>query len=378
MLMLPAFTRDPRVALAGAADPRPEARSRFTEEFAAPSYATIEDLCKNRSIEAVYIATPHQCHAEHVMIAAAHGKHVLVEKPMAITLGECTAMIAAARNAGVALIVGHSHSFDTPIQKTRQLIESGAFGAVRAITAMNFADFLYRPRRREELVTDEGGGVVFSQGAHQIDIIRVLGGGLLSSVRAHTGAWDSARPTEGAYSALLTFENGIFASATYSGYAHFDSDEFCGWIGELGQAKAPGLYGAARRDLGRSLAQDEEEAMKATRTYGGVAVPRTPAAAPQAHQHFGFILAACEHADLRPMPQGVMIYGDSDRRLEPLPPPFVPRSEVIDELAAAIRTGKQAVHNGEWGRATLEACLAILQSARERKDVRLIHQTGLA
>jgi phthalate 4,5-cis-dihydrodiol dehydrogenase len=375
-LMLPAFTRDRRVVLAGAADPRPEARLRFTGEFGASAYATVEELCKDRSIEAVYIATPHQLHAQHVKIAAAHGKHILVEKPMAITIEECTGMIGAAKAAGVALIVGHSHSFDAPIQKTRQLIDSGAFGAVRAITAMNFTDFLYRPRRREELVTAGGGGVVFNQGAHQIDIIRLLGGGLVSSVRAQTGAWDSARPTEGAYSALLTFESGLFASATYSGYAHFDSDELCGWIGELGQAKVPDQYGAARRDLGRSPAPDEEEAMKAERTYGGAGGLRMPDAA-QGHQHFGFILAACEHADLRPMPQGVMIYGDTDQRLEVLPPVSVPRSEVVDELVAVVRAGKPAIHSGEWGRATLEACLTILQSARERKDVHLIQQVSL-
>jgi phthalate 4,5-cis-dihydrodiol dehydrogenase len=377
MLMLPAFTLDRRVVLAGAADRRPEARLRFTGEFGAPSYATVEELCKDRSIEAVYIATPHQFHAEHVRIAAAHGKHILVEKAMAVTMQECTAMIATAKEAGVALIVGHSHSFDAPIQKTRQLIGSGAFGGVRAITAMNFTDFLYRPRRREELVTAEGGGVIFNQAAHQIDIIRLLGGGLLSSVRAETGAWDSARPTEGAYSALLTFESGLFASAAYSGYAHFDSDEFCGWIGELGQAKMPDQYGAARRDLGRSADPDEEEAMKAKRTYGRAGGPRMPAG-PPAHQHFGFILVTCQHADLRPMPQGVMIYGDADQRLDVLPPVSVPRSEVVDELVAVVRAGKPAIHSGEWGRATLEACLAILQSARERKDVHLFHQVGLA
>ena len=52
-----------------------------------------------------------------------------------------------------------------------------------------------------------------------------------------TGDWDAARPTEGAYAALMTFENGAFASLTYSGYGHFDSDEFQGWIGEMGQKK---------------------------------------------------------------------------------------------------------------------------------------------
>ena len=77
-------------------------------------------------------------------------------------------------------------------------------------------------------------------------------------MRALTGAWDPARPTEGAYSALLTFENGAFATLTYSGYAHFDSDEFTGWIGEMGQKKDPAPYGAARQ----LLAQGDEPALK--------------------------------------------------------------------------------------------------------------------
>src|SRR5205823_7610551 len=105
-----------------------------------------------------------------------------------------------------------------------------------------------RPRRPEELVTASGGGVVLSQGAHQVDIVRLLGGGRVATVRAVTGAWDAQRPTEGAYAALLCFDGGVFASLTYSGYAHFDADEFCGGIGELGAAKEPASYGAARRN----------------------------------------------------------------------------------------------------------------------------------
>ncbi len=378
MLMLPTFMNDRRVVLAGAADPRPEARSRFTEEFRAPAYESVEDLCEDRSVDAVYIATPHQFHAQHAKIAAARGKHILIEKPMAVTLAECTEMIDAAKNAGVVLIVGHSHSFNKPIEQTRQLIESGAFGRARAITAVNFTDFLYRPRRREELVTREGGGVIYSQAAHQIDIVRLLGGGVLDTVRAETGNWDRERPTEGAYSALLTFKNGIFASATYSGYAHFDTDEFCDWIGESGRAKDPGQYGAARTSLGVLNTADEEEEMKVKRTYGASGGAASPAAVPAHHQHFGFILVSCERGDLRPVPQGVLIYGDTEKRLEAAPPVSIPRAEVIGELAAAIRIGKPPVHSGEWGRATLEACLAILQSAREKKDVQLVHQTGLA
>ena len=111
------------------------------------------------------------------------------------------------------------------------------------MTALNFTDFMYRPRRPDELDTARGGGVVFSQAAHQIDILRLLGGGQVTSVRAMTGAWDTDRNTEGAYSALLTFEDGLVATAVYSGYAHFDSDEFLDWQGELGISKTQTLIG---------------------------------------------------------------------------------------------------------------------------------------
>ena len=146
-------------------------------------------------------------------------------------------MIAAAHEANIKLLVGHSHSFDLPYLRTRAMIRSGAYGRVRMINALNFTDFLYRPRRPEELDTSQGGGVVFSQAAHQVDIVRLLAEAKATSIRAFTGNWDAARNTEGAYSAQIRFEDGSFASLTYSGYAHFDSDEFMGWSGELGQGR---------------------------------------------------------------------------------------------------------------------------------------------
>jgi len=317
------------------------------------------------------VATPHQHHARHLALATQRGKHVLVEKPMALALDDCAAMIAAARSADVHLIVGHSHSFDAPILRTRALIESGAYGAVRMIHAFNYTDFLYRPRRPEELNTAQGGGAVLNQAAHQIDIVRLLAGGRVKTVRAATGAWDPARPTEGSYSALLTFESGAFASLAYGGYGHFDSDEFSGWVGEMGQEKTP----YARKPQRFASAADEA-AFKNARNYGGAAY-RPPVAHDLAHQHFGTVVVSCERADLRPMPNGVMIYQDGTARLDPLPPPSVPRSEVIDELCAAVVHGKPPLHDGAWGMATLEVCLAMLTSSREGSDIALSHQVGL-
>lgn len=377
--MLPTFINDPRIMLVGATDPIAGARLQFESDFNAPTYDSIEALCAASDVQAIYVATPHQFHAEHVCIAAAHGKHVLVEKPMAITLDECTQMIEAVRKAQVHLIVGPSHSFDLPIRRTRQLIESGLYGDVKMIHAVDFTDFLYRPRRPEELDTMAGGGVVHSQAAHQMDIVRLLGGGMVRSVRAHCGSWDPTRPTEGAYSALLSFENGAFCSATYSGYGHYDSDVLMGGIGESGQTKNPADYGAARRRLFNAQSCETEAALKAARNYGGPLYMVAGASSTElAHQHFGHLIVSCERADLQPTPTGIAIYTDERELFEALPPPAIPRTEVIDELYQAVMFGEAPVHSGEWGRATTEVCLAILESARTQADYYPSLQVGVA
>src|SRR3984957_5100763 len=245
-LMLPTFASHPRIAMVAASDPRSDARERFAEEFGAGVYEGADALCADPEVQAVYVASPHQYHVDHVKLAAAQRKHVLVEKPMALTVEDCREMIEAAKHAGIQLLVGHSHSYDLPYLHTREMIRSRAYGRVRMINALNFTDFLYRPRRPEELDTKAGGGVGFSQAAHQVDIVRLLVGRRARSLRAFTGRWDPARPTEGAYSAQIAFEGGAFASLAYSGYGRFDTDEFTGWLGELGQKRDHSVYGPPR------------------------------------------------------------------------------------------------------------------------------------
>lgn len=370
-VMVPTFARDPRIALVAAADLRAEARRRFAQEFSPRVYDSAAALCSDSNVEVVYVATPHQYHAEQAMLAAKHGKHLLVEKPMALTIQDCLRVTEAARGAGVQLIVGHSHSFDAPIARARELIESGKFGTPRMITALNYTDYFYRPRRPEELDTAQGGGAIFNQAAHQIDIVRLLGGGRVKNVRAASGGWDPKRPSEGAYSVLLTFENGCFATLTYNGYGHFDSDEFQNWISEMGQPK----NSKAARNVHRFATTAEETTAKVARNYGGPDYqPITDA--PAGHQHFGAIIVSCERADLRPMPNGVMIYENGDGRLDPLLPPSIPRVGVIDELYEAIVNGHKPLHDGSWATATLEVCLAILESSRIGSDVLLKHQVA--
>lgn len=373
-LMLPTFVQDDRVRLVAATDPREAARAMFRRDFNATAYPTLEQLCDNPEVELLYIASPHQFHARHIAIAAQAGKHVLVEKPLAITLEECTEIVNTVEASSISLIVGHSHSFDGPVLHAARLLQSDRYGPVGMINALNYTDFLYRPRRPEELDSRQGGGVVFSQAAHQIDIIRLLGGGMIDSVRAHTGNWDPQRSTEGAYGALLTFRDGAFATATYSGYAHYDSDELMGGIGEMGLEKDPAQYGAARARLSRIGSARDEAELKAASNYGGAlyqaGIPR-PAGY---HQHFGHIVVSAARADIRLTPGGLMIYGDQETIFQPTPKSAVPRAEVVDELWASLRQDRKPLHDARWARATTEACLAILASARSKKEVELRFQ----
>ena len=96
-LMLPTLVQDERIELVAACDPREPARAQFARDFQQPVYPSIDALVADPRVEAVYIASPHEFHAEHTRMAAAGGKHVLVEKPMALTMAECDTMIEACR-----------------------------------------------------------------------------------------------------------------------------------------------------------------------------------------------------------------------------------------------------------------------------------------
>jgi phthalate 4,5-cis-dihydrodiol dehydrogenase len=375
-LMIPTLTGDQRVKLVAAFDPRESARSAFVQEFGGSIHSSAQALCADPQVEWVYIATPHQMHAEHVAMAAAYGKHVLVEKPMAIALADCDRMIEACEKAGTQLVVGHSHSFNAPVRLARELIDSGTFGSVRMVHAMNFTDFLYRPRRPEELDTSRGGGVVFSQAAHQVDIVRLLAGGHGESVYARTGAWDSSRPTEGAYTALLNFVGGSVANLTYSGYGFYDSDALMEGIGEMGRPKSAATHQATRKKLINARDEAAEADQKAERNFGGISYVRDIGGPPQAYQHFGAVIVCCDRADLRLTPRGVEIHDASGVHMEYLPIPLVPRSEVIDEIWSVARQGHLPVHDGKWSRATLEVCIAILKSQREGKAIMLQQQVS--
>ena len=134
---------------------------------------------------------------------------------------------------------------------------------------------------------------------------------------------------------------------------------------------ATASYGRARLNLQKATTPADEITMKNARAYGPAGRDAFHVTGEAAHNHFGLVVASCERADLRPQPHGVMVYGDKTRHLDEIPPPKIPRAEVVDELYEAAMSNATPLHSGEWGLATLEICLAILELARDGSEVEL-------
>jgi len=371
-VMVRAAAAHPGIKLVTAAEPHFETRNAFARDFNTPTYAQLYELCDDPRIEAVYVATPHQFHAAHAVALAEAGKHIILEKPMALTLADCDAIIAAVERHNVYLIVGHTHAFDPAVRAMAHIVATGELGSLGMIAAWNYTNFLYRPRRPEELDTAQGGGILFNQVPHQIDMVRTIAGRPLRSVRAQATKLDPARPTEGSAAAFLEFEDGVAASLVYGGYDFFDGDELHFWISERGASKPPDQHGAARRSL---AAQKAEEARLRVERYAyGSEVGTSPSHQP----HFGLLIVTCARGEMRASADGLFVYDKDGRREVALPKSAAMpgRSEVLDDMIAAIRTGQKPLHDGPWGKANVEASLAILQSARERREIMLEHQAA--
>lgn len=372
--MIVALARHPSVQIAAAADLRPEPLEKIACDFEVATFTRAEDLCACPDVDVVYVATPHQFHAQHVIMAAEHGKHAIVEKPMALTLSDCDAMIAATEKNGVHLVVGHTAGHNPAVKQMRKIVASEELGRLGIINVAAYTDFLYRARRPEELDTARGGGIIFNQVPHQVDSVRLIGGGMVRSVRAMTGVWDPERPTEGSYAAFLDFENGAAATLVYSGYDHFASAAFRTFLDPAQRPEPVTRHGQARKHLREQTEQQEESSLVAASGYGSTRYGDVGGDLWQ--QELGNMIVSCERGDVRLVADGLVVYDDDGRRTIPVDARqgVRGRRDVIDEMVAAVVRGIPPAHGGRWAKATLAVCLAILQSSRERREVMVEHQ----
>ena len=186
-------------------------------------YGSYEDAASDPRVDAMYFITPHDLHLGNAQLAAKHGKHVLMEKPIARTVDESRKVIEATQNAGVTLMVGENFRFDLATAKAKELIADGAIGDLSLVDVQseNLDDGCVGWRLSLERC---GGGRMIDGGIHYIDVLRNLAGHP-ERVYAVVPPHKKIPGLEGEDTMAVTasFPGGLTGFLRYSGWTPHDS-----------------------------------------------------------------------------------------------------------------------------------------------------------
>ena len=180
-----AYRRSSRARLVAVCDIRRERAVAMAERFGVPRYYTsLEEFLRDPELEVVSICTPHHLHASQTIAAAEAGKHVLCEKPMAISLRQADEMIAACRDNGVKLGIVFQLRFNPLYRRIKEASDGGGFGIPVLAEAMvkwyreeagyYFRDEVAKSWRGKRAT--EGGGALINQAIHTIDLLQWIMG----------------------------------------------------------------------------------------------------------------------------------------------------------------------------------------------------------
>ena len=287
------------------------------ETFGIPNtFTDYRRMLNEQEIDAVSVCTPNSLHAEHSIAALEAGKHVLVEKPMAMNAADARRMIDAAKASGKQLVVGFQHRFDPRSRMVRRQIESGAFGKILYVRAQALR------RRgipswgvfgRKDL---QGGGALVDIGVHVLETAHYLVGSPRPvsatastfcylgdkpcQVETDWGPWDHKTYTvEDLAVAMIRFETGTMLSIETSFAAHIEKDVWNVQVmGEKGGAEIRG--------------GDKFEATHLFADHGGYMMNMTPARVGQMHpfeykmRHFVDVARGVRHNEVPPE-HGLMV-----------------------------------------------------------------------
>lgn len=182
-------------------------RARYlARDYGVRALASAEELINHPEIDAVIIGTPHHLHADAAIAAARRGKHVLVEKPMATSVGDCLAMIEAARATDVRLMVAHFQRYRRTNVAVKRALDEGLVGRVHLINEV----LIENPDESGWKMQAESKGFLLGYGVHAIDQLRWWLGSKVASIAAHCGRYRGHAAEDGSL-VLLDFENGASA-----------------------------------------------------------------------------------------------------------------------------------------------------------------------
>lgn len=190
------------------------------ERHRVPAYRDYRELIERERPDIAAIVLPHHLHGEAAVFAASRGCHLMLEKPMALTTGECDAIIRAVESANVRVLVGHTQQYMAENLFARQLIRGGQLGKVVMIHDVRHANY-YADSRPDWFLDKKksGGGILANLGAHSIDKIQWLTDGVVRKVDASTSYHGGRGDVEGSGMVYLELNNGIPAAIVQSGYA---------------------------------------------------------------------------------------------------------------------------------------------------------------
>ncbi|MEZ4860540.1 MAG: Gfo/Idh/MocA family oxidoreductase [Caldilineaceae bacterium] len=203
-----------------------ELAETMARDFGAEVTNRWQAVIDRADIDAISICMPPYQHAEIALAAAAAGKHVLVEKPMAMNLAECRQMVTAARQAGTVLMVGQNQRFQPEHVKIKELLDRNAIGRIVALRfdCNQFVKYMYPP---ESWIFDKaksGGGMVAQTAVHKIDLMRHFFGDIaeVAAFNGYTGLNLNYKPggNEDISAFIMNFANGIIGEAFYLFAAH--------------------------------------------------------------------------------------------------------------------------------------------------------------
>ncbi len=310
-------------------DERPEVLADLAEFYGVPTTTSIGDVLSNPEVDAVYVATPHYTHMPIGVAAARAGKHVLMEKPIAITLADADAIIDACRQNGVTLGVAFYAQVDAAMAAARDLVRAGILGDVMSIrlnTLANKPETYWTGGYTQRVHTtwrtikaQAGGGVLMMNLIHDLNTVRWVTGLEATRVYAEYGTLNTDVEVEDTIGVLVRYENQaigvLHGGSTFRGGAHED-------------LRGPRIYG----------------------TKGQL------------------ILAAQPLIYLQEPPEGGMPNTWHPVRYSG---PLSDRQQIVSRFAAAVMDGKEPPVTGLDGRKALEIVLAAYRSGELHRPVEL-------
>jgi predicted dehydrogenase len=244
-----AFTQDRSRVVAVTRTDLARAETYAQANRIARAYATIEELCSDPEVNAVFVCTPHHLHKEHALAAIAAGKHVLCEKPLTITTEDGAEIVEAAKRAGVVLAVAYYRRFYPVLEHLHEIVQSGQLGALTSVQ-MVCRSYSIPPRppagadnptgwrTRVEMA---GGGALTDVGSHRLDLLFWLLGDA-RSVSASVERIETWLDGEDQANVAIKFANRVSGSLDQSWCSRAPRDSIVVY-GTRGTATVPDLEG---------------------------------------------------------------------------------------------------------------------------------------